>query len=65
MTDSSDGSGTDTTPGAPGENRAPPDRADWGRRGSDAGCEPDEERGQIILITGLTLAVLFVADVLL
>jgi hypothetical protein len=40
-------------------------RADWGRRGRDDGGSPDEDRGQIILITGLTLAVLFVAVVLL
>ena len=40
-------------------------RADWGRRGRDEETASDEDRGQIILITGLTLAVLFVAVVLL
>lgn len=55
----------DETPRPYGEDSAPPDRADWGRHGRDVASAPDEDRGQIILITGLTLAVLFVAVVLL
>ncbi|WP_235681715.1 DUF7261 family protein [Halorubrum salinarum] len=66
----SGGDRSDATTGATTESgasagRTPPDRADWGRRGRDVRESPDEDRGQIILITGLTLAVLFVAVVLL
>ena len=72
MTTRPDGGGSDATTGTSAESpdhtppdHTPPARADWGRRGRDAGTAPDEDRGQIILITGLTLAVLFVAVVLL
>ena len=60
-----DRDGGDATSRASHGNCSSPDRADWGRRGSDATSASDEDRGQIILVTGLTLAVLFVAVVLL